>query len=117
MSDTIERPISVSAAETKETHADRARPEGSYTGAAALADDSIRVDLLQKPHYPLRVANTSAPEYLSEEAKEARARDFAGENGKTQPKEMGEHPQWKNTDIPFSTLAPELVSDKEKHAQ
>lgn len=22
---------------------------------------------------------------------------------------LGEHPQWKNTDIPYSTLAPELV--------
>eukprot|EP00026_Physarum_polycephalum_P021926 Phypoly_transcript_25552.p1 GENE.Phypoly_transcript_25552~~Phypoly_transcript_25552.p1 ORF type:complete len:121 (+),score=14.63 Phypoly_transcript_25552:111-473(+) len=120
MSDTIERRINLSA-ETKETFTDRACPEGSYTGSEALADDVVRHNLGQKAHYPLHVANTEAPEYLSEEAKELRARDFAAEKG-SKPRDLdthlGDHPQWRNTDIPYSSLQPELVSDKEKkHTQ
>jgi len=116
---TIERPITDKANIT-ETFADKPQPCGSYSGVEALADDETRIELGQKLHYPLRVANTHAPDSLSEEAKEARARDWAGEKGPI-PRDLdthlGNHPRWRNTDIPYSALTPELVSDQEQQKQ
>lgn len=52
---TSERPISLQTT-PKETFADIARPEGSYNGAHALADDEVREQLGKKSEYPLHVA-------------------------------------------------------------